>query len=165
MTHPKPRACFTTENPPRYHGCHEQICFGFSADVDGEIAKRVLEEMTIQGRRANRAKVVISAYSMLHQPLQVCPSTNRIVQLEFCRGTRPSQAANSRPLRKPLGSVNVAAIAAAQAHGRRPPGWRLALCGGSVLLRYRGHAQPGQKIDVGHAKVLAQPCRRGALAR
>jgi hypothetical protein len=145
VTHPKPRACFTTENPPRYHGCHEQICFGFSADVDGEIAKRVLEEMTIQGtRRANRAKVVISAYSMLHQPLQVCPSTNRIVQLEFCRGTRPSQAANSRPLRKPLGSVNVAAIAAAQAHGRRPPGWRLALCCGSVLLRYRGHAQPGQ---------------------
>src|SRR5207342_3709446 len=33
--------------------------------------------------------------------------------VEFCRGTRPSQAANSRPLRKPLGSVTVAAIAVA----------------------------------------------------
>src|SRR5262249_24988905 len=31
----------------------------------------------------------------------------------FCRGTRPSQAANSRPLRKPLGSTTVAARAVA----------------------------------------------------
>src|SRR5215472_5016232 len=33
--------------------------------------------------------------------------------VEFCRGTRPSQAANSRPLRKPLGSTTVAARAVA----------------------------------------------------
>src|SRR5215813_1714149 len=33
--------------------------------------------------------------------------------VEFCRGTRPSQAANSRPLRKPLGSTTVAAMAVA----------------------------------------------------
>src|SRR5438128_7906035 len=32
---------------------------------------------------------------------------------EFCRGTRPSHAANSRPLRKSLGSTTVAAMAVA----------------------------------------------------
>jgi hypothetical protein len=30
--------------------------------------------------------------------------------VEFCRGTRLSQAANSRPLRRPLGSATVDAI-------------------------------------------------------
>lgn len=43
--------------------------------------------------------------------------------------------------------------------------WRSALCCGSVLLRYRGHAQSGQKVDAWTCKVLAEPCRRGALAR
>jgi hypothetical protein len=33
--------------------------------------------------------------------------------VEFCRGTRPSQAANSRPLRNMLGSATVAATAVA----------------------------------------------------
>jgi hypothetical protein len=38
------------------------------------------------------------------------PPRRTLPPVEFCRGTRPSQAANSRPLRKPLGSVTVAAI-------------------------------------------------------
>src|SRR5437764_13511096 len=34
------------------------------------------------------------------------PPRRCLPPVEFCRGTRPSQAANSRPLRKPLGSTN-----------------------------------------------------------
>src|SRR5262249_49128340 len=37
------------------------------------------------------------------------PPRRCLPPVEFCRGTRPSQAANSRPLRKPLGSTTVAA--------------------------------------------------------
>ena len=39
--------------------------------------------------------------------------TNRFAPVEFCGGTRPSQAANSQPLRKPLGSATMAAMAVA----------------------------------------------------
>src|SRR5262252_8352945 len=41
------------------------------------------------------------------------PPRRGLPPVEFCRGTRPSQAANSRPLRKPLGSTTVAAMAVA----------------------------------------------------
>src|SRR5262249_38116957 len=41
------------------------------------------------------------------------PPRGCLPPVEFCRGTRPSQAANSRPLRKPLGSTTVAARAVA----------------------------------------------------
>src|SRR5262249_2708351 len=41
------------------------------------------------------------------------PPRRCLPPVEFCRGTRPSQAANSRPLRKPLGSTTVAASAVA----------------------------------------------------
>src|SRR6185503_7068138 len=41
------------------------------------------------------------------------PPRRCLPPVEFCRGTRPSQAANSRPLRKPLGSTSVAAMAVA----------------------------------------------------
>ena len=41
------------------------------------------------------------------------PAQADLALVEFFRGTRPSEAANSRPLRKPLGSVTVAAIAVA----------------------------------------------------
>src|SRR5215510_8982958 len=41
------------------------------------------------------------------------PPRRCLPPVEFCRGTRPSQAANSRPLRKPLGSTTVAARAVA----------------------------------------------------
>src|SRR5262249_26368161 len=41
------------------------------------------------------------------------PPRRCLPPVEFCRGTRPSQAANSRPLRKPLGSTTVAAMAVA----------------------------------------------------
>ena len=54
----------------------------------------------------------------------------------------------------------------AQTHGEVPSCcWRSALCCGSVLVRYRGHAQSGQKVDAWTCKVLAHSCRRGALAR
>src|SRR5262249_15625839 len=43
------------------------------------------------------------------------PPRRCLPPVEFCRGTRPSQAANSRPLRKPLGSTTVAARNARQA--------------------------------------------------
>ena len=39
------------------------------------------------------------------------PPRRCLPPVDFCRSTRPSQAANSRPLRKPLGSTTVAAIA------------------------------------------------------
>src|SRR6185436_1944311 len=41
------------------------------------------------------------------------PPNRFLPPVEFCRGTRPSHAANSRPLRKPLGSATIAAIAVA----------------------------------------------------
>ena len=41
------------------------------------------------------------------------PPRRCLPPVEFCRGTKPSQAANSRPLRKPLGSTTVAAMALA----------------------------------------------------
>src|SRR5262249_44817979 len=41
------------------------------------------------------------------------PPRRCLPPVEFCRGTRPSQAGNSRPLRKPLASANVAARAGA----------------------------------------------------
>src|SRR5437763_8862557 len=41
------------------------------------------------------------------------PPRRCLPPVEFCRGTRPSQAANSRPLRKPFGSTTVAAMAVA----------------------------------------------------
>src|SRR5881394_749765 len=41
------------------------------------------------------------------------PPRRCLPPVEFCRGTRPSQAANSRPLRKPLGSTTVATMAVA----------------------------------------------------
>src|SRR5262244_2906376 len=41
------------------------------------------------------------------------PPRRCLPPVEFCRGTKPSQAANSRPLRKPLGSTTVAARAVA----------------------------------------------------
>jgi hypothetical protein len=41
------------------------------------------------------------------------PPRRCLPPVEFCRGTRPSQAANSRPLRKPLGFTTVAAMAVA----------------------------------------------------
>src|SRR6185369_11400228 len=41
------------------------------------------------------------------------PPRRCLPPVEFCRGTRPSQAANSRPLRKPPGSATLAAIALA----------------------------------------------------
>src|SRR6516162_3292977 len=41
------------------------------------------------------------------------PPRRCLPPVEFCRGTRPSQAANSRPLRKPPGSTTVAAMAVA----------------------------------------------------
>src|SRR5262244_2733044 len=43
------------------------------------------------------------------------PPRRCLPPVELCRGTRPSQAANSRPLRKPLGSTTVAARNARQA--------------------------------------------------
>src|SRR6516164_1997405 len=41
------------------------------------------------------------------------PPRRCLPPVEVCRGTRPNQAANSRPLRKPLGSTTVAAMAVA----------------------------------------------------
>src|SRR5215469_8304784 len=41
------------------------------------------------------------------------PPRRFLPPVEFCRGTRPSHAANSRPLRNPFGSTTVAAIAVA----------------------------------------------------
>src|SRR6185312_1839234 len=41
------------------------------------------------------------------------PPNRFLPPVEFCRGTRPSHAANSRPLRKPLGSATIAATAVA----------------------------------------------------
>src|SRR4029078_10231879 len=41
------------------------------------------------------------------------PPRRCLPPVESCRGTRPSQAANSRLLRKPLGSATLAAIALA----------------------------------------------------
>src|SRR5712675_2285845 len=41
------------------------------------------------------------------------PPRRFLPPVEFCRGTRPSHAANSRPLRNSLGSATVAAIAVA----------------------------------------------------
>src|SRR3954453_2309955 len=41
------------------------------------------------------------------------PPRRLLPPVEFCRGTKPSHAANSRPLRKPLGSATIAAIAVA----------------------------------------------------
>src|SRR5438477_4550595 len=41
------------------------------------------------------------------------PPRRVLPPVEFCRGTRPSHAANSRPLRNAIGSTTVAAIAVA----------------------------------------------------
>src|SRR4051794_19388070 len=41
------------------------------------------------------------------------PPNRFLPPVEFWRGTRPSHAANSRPLRNPLGSATIAAIAVA----------------------------------------------------
>src|SRR6185312_10972770 len=41
------------------------------------------------------------------------PPNRFLPPVGFCRGTRPSHAANSRPLRKPLGSATIAATAVA----------------------------------------------------
>src|SRR6187397_1568267 len=41
------------------------------------------------------------------------PPNRFLPPVEFWRGTRPSHAANSRPLRNPLGSTTVAAMAVA----------------------------------------------------
>lgn len=79
--------------------------------------------MTIQVTRgASRAKAVdLRLLDASSAATSLSLNQLYVVQLEFWRGTRPSQAANLRPLRKPLGSVIVAAIAAARKHtGRRP---------------------------------------------
>src|SRR3954452_13279357 len=41
------------------------------------------------------------------------PPNRFLPPVEFCRGTRPSHAANSRPRRNPLGSATIAATAVA----------------------------------------------------
>jgi len=43
----------------------------------------------------------------------VIPPSRVFPLVEFCRGTKPSQAANSRPERKTFGSATVVAIAVA----------------------------------------------------
>src|SRR5215471_1757483 len=59
------------------------------------------------------------------------PPRRGLPPVEFCRGTRPSQAANSRPLRKPLGSTTVAAMAVAMIGPRNA---RQALADGIALV-------------------------------
>src|SRR6516162_2836836 len=61
------------------------------------------------------------------------PPRRCLPPVEFCRGTRPSQAANSRPLRKPLGSTTVAAMACGN---DRADAWnaRQALADGVALV-------------------------------
>src|SRR5262249_42559401 len=56
---------------------------------------------------------LISSRRRYGLPRLVMPPRRCLPPVEFCRGTRPSQAANSRPLRKPLGSTTVAAMAVA----------------------------------------------------
>jgi hypothetical protein len=81
--------------------------------------------------------------------------------VEFCRGTRPSQAANSRPLRKPLGSVTVAAIAVAMIGpmpGILASRW---LTGSQHLARQVRQARVALVPDDGDQPAdIAQPLRR-----
>src|SRR5215475_15020927 len=56
---------------------------------------------------------LISSRRKYRLPRLEMPPRRTLPPVEFCRGTRPSQAANSRPLRKALGSTTVAAIAVA----------------------------------------------------
>ena len=60
---------------------------------------------------AYRTEVACSHVSAL--PRLDIPPNRFLPPVEFWRGTRPSHAANSRPLRKPLGSATIAAIAVA----------------------------------------------------
>src|SRR5262245_60691324 len=67
------------------------------------------------------------------------PPRRCLPPVEFCRGTRSSQAANSRPLRKPLGSTTVAAMAVDRADARNA---RQALADGVALV-------PGHELLLG----------------
>src|SRR5215472_7211310 len=62
------------------------------------------------------------------------PPRRCLPPVEFCRGTRPSQAANSRPLRKPLGSTTVAAMRADARNARQALADGIALVPGHELL-------------------------------
>src|SRR5262249_23559906 len=58
------------------------------------------------------APLIISRRKYWLPRLEILP--RRVLPpVEFCRGTRPSHAANSRPLRNAVGSTTVAAIAVA----------------------------------------------------
>src|SRR5215831_1752941 len=62
------------------------------------------------------------------------PPRRCLPPVEFCRGTRPSPAANSRPLRKPLGSTTVAAMRADAWNARQALADGIALVPGHELL-------------------------------
>src|SRR5262249_54089880 len=74
---------------------------------------------------APRMFLVLNAAVAQNDPGQPSPSSLDIPPrrclppVEFCRGTRPSPAANSRPLRKPLGSTTVAAMRADARNARQ----------------------------------------------
>ena len=54
---------------------------------------------------------LISSRRKYSLPRLDTPPNGFLPPVEFCGGTRPSQAANSQPLRKPLGSATMAAMA------------------------------------------------------
>ena len=77
-------------------------CLGIVQSVDRNNVKKSVRYIDKAVRRYWRWK----SRSLVSGPLFLPP-------VEFCRGTRPNHAANSRPLRKPLGSATIAATAVA----------------------------------------------------
>ena len=67
------------------------------------------------------------------------PPSRVLPPVEFCRGTRPTHAANSRPLRKAIGSTTVAAIAGGDRSDAR---------NGRQLLAHRVAPVPGHQLPL-----------------
>jgi hypothetical protein len=70
-------------------------------------------------------------------PRLVMPPSRVFPPVEFCRGTKPSQAANSRPERNAFGSATVVAIAVAMVGPCRGPGGGKFFCHAEVPERRR----------------------------
>src|SRR5258708_656 len=82
-------------------------CFGVRRDANQGWDLPPLERSSTAGAPLTNRRLRYLSPRLLIPPRRALPP------VEFCRGTRPSQAANSRLLRNTLGSATVAAMAVA----------------------------------------------------
>src|SRR5262249_18768349 len=109
---PRPRAgsSHAGASPPRR--CARSCWLALPPPPGSAAAGAVRSPMDRQRSKLALAPLIRSRRKYWLPRLDI-PPRRCLPPVEFCRGTKPSQAANSRPLRKPLGSTTVAAMAVA----------------------------------------------------